>query len=305
MFLKRLRGLWTTFGAVAQDWLTIRAQQIKPATLSNYRTLLKNHLLAEFGEQPVGRIGLRQVEGYLTRLGQSNLSASSRRSIQLVLQMVLRHGEAQGLCVLPEFPPLPSSDTSPIPTLTETEFFQLRDNLLSHLDALRMGILLCMHTGLRIGEVCALRWSDIDLAAGTLTVSRTLQRVTEEQGTRILIGCPKSRCSTRMIPLPRNLVAVMSPFAGEPETYLLTGTARFMEPRCLQRKFKTELAQAGLSPVKFHALRHTFATRCAPIIDPKALSYLLGHSDVSTTMNTYVHPGTEQLRRCLEQLNAS
>lgn len=304
MVFKRLRGLRVTFHAVAEDWLCERQIRVKPATLANYRTLLRVHLLPQFGDRAVGRIGQKRVTSYLEQLAAGALSASTRRSIQLVLQMVLQFACDKGLCAMPEFPPMPASDAAQTAALSNAEFFHLQDNLRSAIDPCRMGILLCMYTGLRIGEVCALRWSDIDLAAGTVTVSRTLQRVSEESGIRILIDSPKSKHGVRTIPLPRWLTAVMTDFAGPPEAYLLTGQARFMEPRNLQRKFQSVLAQAGLRPVKFHTLRHTFATRCASLVDPKALSYLMGHGDVSTTMKLYVHPETEQMRRCLERLSA-
>lgn len=304
MFTKRLRGLRATFGTVAQDWLELRRDEVKPATLANYRTLFRAHLLPEFGPLPVCRITEARVRNYLDRLAASGLSASTRRSIQLTLQMILRHAAGQGLMRPVNFPPLPPLRRQPAVILTDTEFFQLEDTLRRHLDGQALGILLCMYTGLRIGEVCALRWGDIDLAAGMVTVSRTLQRISDGPGTHILIDTPKSQNSIRSIPLPRPLLDLMRPFAGPPTAYLLTGGPGFMEPRQLQRQFKCILAASGLRPVKFHTLRHTFATRCAPLTDPKTLSRLLGHGSIATTMDVYVHPGTEQLRRCLERLSA-
>lgn len=293
-----------TFQALSREWLDLRLGEVKPATLSNYRTLIRVHLLPEFGPLPVCKITEGQVRAYLARLSGSGLSASTRRSIQLVLHMLLRYAAERGLAKPVTFPALPPMPRSAAGTLSNEQFFQLKDNLLRRLDDTALGILLCMHIGLRIGEICALRWGDIDLTAGTVTVSRTLQRVAAPTGTQILIHSPKSAYSVRTIPLPRQLVDLMRPFAGEANAYVLTGGPDFMEPRRLQRNFKCILADSGLPPANFHTLRHTFATRCAALTDPKTLSCLLGHSSVSTTMEHYVHPRPEQMRRCLEQLSA-
>lgn len=310
LFEKRIRSMFprrkrrVTFQTLSREWLELRQNQVKPATLANYRTLIKVHLLPEFGPLPVCKITEARVRVYLARLAESGLSASTRRSVQLLLHMLLRYAAEQGLAKPVLFPSLPPMPHSAAGTLSDAEFLQLKDNLLRRLDDTALGILLCMHIGLRIGEICALRWGDIDLSAGTVTVSRTLQRVAAPTGTQILIHSPKSAHSVRTIPLPRQLVTLMCPFAGEPGAYVLTGGPGFMEPRRLQRNFKCILAQSGLRPANFHTLRHTFATRCAAVTDPKTLSCLLGHSSVSTTMEHYVHPRPEQMRRCLEQLSA-
>lgn len=291
-----------TFETLAQNWLDSRRLEVKPATLANYRTLIHTHLLPEFGPRPVSKLTEDDVRGYLIRLADSGLAESTRRSIQLTLHMILRSGAHRGLMRPVDFPPMPTPHRPAVQTFTDEEFFQLENNLLASLDPAALGILLCMYTGLRIGEVCALRWSEIDLSAGTVTVARTLQRVSGPQGTRILIDTPKSAHSVRLVPIPRRLLPLMRVYAAPPGAYLLTGTAAYMEPRQLQRIFKCILRRAGLRPVKFHTLRHTFATRCAPLTDPKTLSCLLGHSSVSITMSLYVHPGAEQLRRCVDQL---
>lgn len=300
MFPQRKRRV--TFEALSQEWLDSRRAEVKPATLANYRTLIKTHLLPEFGPCPVCKITEPQVRAYLAGLSDSGLSPSTRRSIQLTLHMVLGYAVRRGLAKPLDFPPMPTVRRPAVATLTDDEFFQLENNLMTHLDPTAIGVLLCMYTGLRIGEVCALRWDDIDLAAGTVTIQRTLQRVSAPSGTRILIDTPKSLHSIRTVPIPRQLLELMPPYAEPPGAYLLTGTPCFMEPRRLQRIFKCILRRAGVRPVKFHTLRHTFATRCASLTDPKTLSCLLGHSSVTTTMSLYVHPGAEQLRRCVDRL---
>lgn len=300
MFQRKKR---MTFETLAQEWLALRRSEVKPATLANYRTLIKTHLIPAFGSRPVSKLTEAEVRTYLVCLSDTGLSASTRRSVQLTLHMVLSYGVRQGLMKPIDFPPMPTIRRPAADTLTDEDFFQLENNLMAHLDATALGILICMYTGLRIGEICALRWSEIDLSAGTVTVSRTLQRVADPSGTHILIDTPKSFHSIRTVPIPRQLLPLLTVRACPPGAYLLTGTQDFMEPRRLQRNFKCILRRAGLRPVKFHTLRHTFATRCASLTDPKTLSCLLGHSNVSTTMALYVHPSAEQMRRCVDGLS--
>lgn len=300
-FMKKHRRI--RFSALSDEWLESRRGEVKPSTLSNYWVLSRKHLLPVFGEMYVRDITSEDVAVFLSSLEEQKLSPSTRRSIQFVLQMILRYGEEQGLCGPIHFPSLPHKPRESVTALTDAEFSTLELWLTEHLDHCHSGILLCMYTGMRIGEVCALRWGDVDLREGTVSVGRTLQRIADKDGSRILIDSPKSRNSMRIIPLPRQILSVLEPLAGAPDDYLLTGSELYMEPRCLQRRFQRCLEQAGLRPIKFHALRHTFATRCVALtLDPKTLSYILGHSDVSTTMNVYVHPSKEQIRGFMERL---
>lgn len=300
-FLKRHRRM--RFSALADAWLEDSQGRVKSSTLSNYRVLTRKHLLPVFGSMYVRDITDEQVAAYLAGLRDGNLAVSTRRSIQLVLQMILRYGEEQDICGPIRFPNLPPMPRGSVSALTDKEFTKLELWLKENLDTCHMGILLCMYTGMRIGEVCALRWGDVDLEEGTVTVGRTLQRIADEDGSHILIDTPKSRNSLRVIPLPRQLLSAMKPFAAGHEDYLLTGDGHYMEPRHLQRRFRRCLEQAGVRLVKYHALRHTFATRCVALtLDPKTLSYILGHANVSTTMSVYVHPSREQIRGFMERL---
>ena len=188
---------------------------------------------------------------------------------------------------------------------------------------------------LRVGEVCALRWRDIDLSAGILTVRSSVQRIKNiEDGaakTILLESMPKSRSSLRHIPLPDDLIKKLRRVRNEAigqglsggrkglsgdnnglsggskglnkgkqdltgnskglsgDSYVLTGNSKPMEPRTLRARFKVIADKAGLN-VSFHALRHSYATRCLEYnFDIQTLSELLGHSNVSVTMKVYAH----------------
>ena len=167
-------------------------------------------------------------------------------------------------------------------------------------------VLLSMYAGLRVGEVCALKWTDIDLEKSILTVNRTVQRIrtmSSECATTISIGMPKSRSSMRQIPLPEFLADILNHFNHKNDSYVLSGSERIIEPRTMQYRFKSILKKANLPSINYHALRHMFATNCIMAgFDVKTLSELLGHCSVETTLNRYVHSSIERKAECMNLL---
>lgn len=194
--------------------------------------------------------------------------------------------------------------------MSEEEQRRMAAYLRQDMDACKFGVLLAMLTGLRIGELCALRWENISTAKGTLRVEATMQRLKNVDGdggkTRILIGSPKSDASCRTIPLSENAAALCRHMdTRTPLAFVLTGAASYMEPRTLQYRFKGYMRDCGLEDVHFHTLRHTFATRCVEVgFDLKSLSEILGHANTSITMNRYVHSSFDLKRSNMDKLSA-
>ena len=169
-------------------------------------------------------------------------------------------------------------------------------------------MLICLYTGIRIGELCALQWDDISLEKKTLHIQKTMLRIQtddENQKTKVVITPPKSSCSVRTIPVQDILVEYLARFEEGPDAYLLTGSAeKYIEPRTMQNRFKSVLNKCGIHSANFHALRHTFATRCVEAgFDVKSLSEILGHSSVNITLNRYVHPTMEMKRSNMNRLS--
>ena len=166
--------------------------------------------------------------------------------------------------------------------------------------------MLALHAGLRVGEVCALRVSDIDFLAGTLHVCRSVQRITLHGVSRLLVQRPKSDSSERIIPLHPELLLLLKRVSAKlpPDAYLMTDREdRPMDPRTCQYQFTVLLRRCGIRHRGFHALRHTFATRCVEAgADIKSVSELLGHADIKTTLKLYVHPSMESKRRCIQSV---
>lgn len=170
----------------------------------------------------------------------------------------------------------------------------------------KLAVLLCLFTGLRIGEICALKWSDIDFKNKTLFIKRTVQRLYVNgchTKTALVETEPKSIKSKREIPLQDTIIKLLISFQNNKE-YIFGGD-KPMEPRTMQYHYKKILKEADVSYKNFHTLRHTYATNCIEGgTDVKSLSEMLGHSNIQITMNYYVHPSIDTKRRYADNLCA-
>jgi integrase len=196
----------------------------------------------------------------------------------------------------------PKNECKEMRALDKTEREILKKQLIKNADEISIGVLLAMCSGVRIGELCALRWENIDLENKNLHIKNTLQRIPDLFAacakTHVVVGSPKTRASVRTISLPDFLVDILTAKAKNPQAYFLSGAKdRFIEPRLVQYHFKKILKSCGIADANFHALRHTYATRCIELgFDAKTLSELLGHSNVNITLNRYVH-SSQDLKR--------
>ena len=202
---------------------------------------------------------------------------------------------------------LPKTKQREIEPFSAWELDQLRKSLSpspNHKDA---GILLSANGGLRLGEVCALRVSDIDFQNGTVSIERAVQRVRQNGKTKLIIQTPKSEKSVRVIPLPNDMMAYLKKAVSglSQNAYILTGrTDKPMEPRTYQYYFESVLRRCGIRKRSYHTLRHTYATRCIENgIDVKSVSEMLGHADVTTTLRLYVHPSLDSKRQVIQKIS--
>ena len=310
-------GYTPTVSEIAEDYLISRRGQMKRSTCSTYTTIIIKHLEPEFGQTPIDRVKLEEISDFLYKKsfpeqGEA-LSASTLRGIITVLRAIFQHAESCGYTVAGwKSITWPTKSTSPTQVLTEEEQKTLREHLCSDVTCEKLGILTCMYTGLRIGEICAMKWGDISFETGIMTVKRTVQRIKNpeyrdgsgESRTKVIFDVPKSRNSVRCIPIPSFLLALMEEHRRPDNCFLLSGREdAYMEPRLLQNHYRTIMRNAGVEYVNFHALRHTFATNCVNLgFDVKTLSEILGHSDVSITLNTYVHPSMDVMKSFMERL---
>ena len=299
----------TTFSEVAALWKDDKKQYVKKSTYAAYCLLIQSHLIPELGE----RMDIREedVQGLVNRKLAAGLSQKTVRDILVVLKMILRFGAKHGLQELHQIDIVFPTDRErqDVEVLTITNQRQLMTYVKEHFTFLNLGIFICLNAGLRIGEVCALQWDDIDVAGGVIHVSKTIQRIYlvdgEEKYTELIIDKPKTKNSIREIPMTRDLLALVRPLKKivRGDFYVLTNAAEPTEPRTYRSYFNKLQQQLGLPKMRFHGLRHSFATRCIESkCDYKTVSVLLGHSNISTTLNLYVHPNMDQKKKCIDSM---
>lgn len=304
----RLAEPQMTMNELIDRWLVNKQQYVKITTISTYRAYAKRMLRPEFGALPVSQISDERVAAYIAELSAEN-SGYAKKTVHMaanVLKQVLAFGRNFGVTADPELCVMHQRGGGGhmANTLTKTE----QEKLLAALgDCERpadIGILLSLRTGLRVGEVCGLQWGDIDFAGGFLTVRRTVMRISrEENRSEIYIGEPKSESSMRRVPLPGDLLRFLKARRQADDVYVARGGLKPQEPCTMEQHFKVVLRRAGVRDINYHALRHTFATRCIDKgFDAKSVSMILGHADVSTTLNIYVHPSMEKLQKMMSQL---
>lgn len=282
------------FSALSDAWLLRKRDEIRESSYIKYRAILERHIKPRLGSRRLGGICTASVDAFTRELLETDgLSVKTVHDILSVLHSVLKDTEARrpagALAVQIRYP---KGKRREMRVLTIEEQKRLVAYLLHPTDSCKFGLLLALYTGLRIGELCALRWSCIDLREQTIRIAATMQRLGGTgEGTRIVIGAPKSDSSLRTIPLPAQIAVLcrhMQP--ADPEAYVLTGGPAYMEPRTLQYRLKRYTAACGLEGVHAHTLRHTFATRAIESgFELKSLSEVLGHATTAITMERYVH----------------
>lgn len=301
---------------LAVDWLAKQKSQIKESSYVKYQNLIAKYLIPQIRELQPQELTSERLEIFCKTLlssggrHHSGLSAKTVSDILSVTRAILRYSASKGYVISCDFSVISFKQPSKnLRILSRLEQQKLCSYLQNNLTPVHLGILLSLFSGLRIGEICALQWSDISFEEKLIFVRRTMQRLQNtqdsERKTRICISTPKSPSSIRQIPIPDGLLELLRNNSGDKNGYILTGKAdTFMEPRTMQRRFKKVLKAAGIEEVNYHVLRHTFATRCVELnFDVKSLSEILGHATVNITMNRYVHPSMEYKRQNMQRLS--
>ncbi|NLV87660.1 MAG: site-specific integrase [Clostridiales bacterium] len=300
------------FGEILDLWLSHIALSLKPSTCSTYFSIAENHIRPRLGHVKTAGLTDSHIEDFMAELTclKSPLSGSTARGISNVLRSVLVFAAKHGCPASPEACKCSKRPAKPeISVLTADEQRRLLTSLGVSPSGADLGIFICLKTGLRVGEICALKWGDVCFHSGVLSVNRTVQRIVSRPptSTKTLLhfGEPKSITSKRKIPLSPALSELLLQKRGPSDCFIVSGRAdKTIEPRSMQRHFKTVLRHAGIRDMNFHVLRHSFATKCVDSgFDVKSLSMILGHSSVSTTMNTYVHPSMEKIREMIARLD--
>lgn len=288
-----------------EEWLVAVKFKVKESTYANYRMKSDKHILPEFGGLRYEQLTVQMLHNFIENKLKIGLSAKYVSDIVIVFKSMTKyisriHGFGNPIADVI----LPKSEKKEMNLFSDHQQEQLCRYLLKNADNSSIGVLLSLYTGLRIGEVCGLKWGDIDFEKSILTVRRTVQRIrTGAHGTRLIVDTPKSRSSQREIPIPAFLMDILRKFRSSENFYILSGNTKVTEPRTMQRRFKSILKKAKLPSINYHSLRHMFATNCIQLgFDVKTLSEILGHASVETTLNRYVHSSMECKTQCMNLL---
>lgn len=308
-----------TFQATAEEWLLNKSLSVKDSTLACYNGILNRYLIPAFGGTDIAEITLKDVQHFLTshscknlaEPGSENLSGSTIACILTVLKSVMTYARNQkDICICELTSINIRHGRSQARSLDRHEQNVLTENLLDNSSNINIGILLCLYGGLRIGEICALKWEDISCDCKYINICRTMQRVQipnakkGERRTRIIIEQPKSVYSIRQIPIPDILANKLSEVRSADYTYVLTGTQKYIEPRTMENHIYRSLKKCGINNASAHTLRHSYATRSIEMgTDMKTVSELMGHSSVKVTMDIYFHSSMELKLSNSQKLN--
>ncbi|MBO5164283.1 MAG: site-specific integrase [Ruminococcus sp.] len=288
-----------------EEWLSAVKLRVKESTYANYRMKADKHILPEFGGMRYEQLTVQMLHSFIENKLKCGLSAKYVSDIVIVFKSMAKYiSRIHGFKNLLADVILPKVTKKEMKLFSENQQNQLCNYLLKNPDNTSVCVLLSLYTGLRIGEICGLKWDDIDFEKSILTVRRTVQRIrTGVHGTKLIVDSPKSRSSKRSIPIPNFLANILQKFRDNNDFYILSGNSKITEPRTMQRKFKSILKKANLPSINYHALRHMFATNCIKIgFDVKTLSEILGHASVETTLNRYVHSSMERKTQCMNLL---
>lgn len=294
---------------IAMAWKEDKRPYVKQSTFAAYMLMLENHILPFFGEYE--ELSEKTVQAFVLEKIDAGLSVKSIKDILIVLKMVMKYGVKHEWMNYYEweikYPTATSSKD--IEVLTIANHKKILDYIQKNFTFRNLGIYVCLSTGLRIGEICALKWEDIDTDSGTITVQRTIERIYIIEGdkkhTELIMNTPKTKSSYREIPMNKELLTLIKPLKKvvNGSFFVLTNEEVPTEPRTYRNYYKQLMDKLEIPKIKFHGLRHSFATRCIESnCDYKTVSVLLGHSNITTTLNLYVHPNMDQKKKCIAKM---
>lgn len=298
-----------TLENVTNSWLLYKKPAIKPTTYYRYQYIINKYILAYFPKKDIRYFETYDFSTYINSLLKNN-SSKTVKDILIVFIAILKFCERKySTNYMLDLISYPQCECKEIQILKDNEREKLESYCFKKQDLRALGIIICLHTGMRIGEICALTWNNIDLENGFFIINKSLQRIYKGKNNTIIhINTPKTHNSIRKIPISKKILDILKvlnksyKFTGN--EYFLTGTnLKYIEPRNYQNLFKKYLSICQIQEYNFHVLRHTFATNCIKVgMDIKSLSEILGHANTSITLNRYIHSSYSIQKKFLEKL---
>lgn len=296
------------FDKIVEKWLEYKKTTIKQSSYSNYEYVVNKYLMKYLQGKKINELEKYDFNDLVNELS-AELAPKTVKDIACVLKSILHYAEDEYNCKIKTNKiKVPKQNTGSVDVFNKAEKNRIEKCCIESNNTKELGILICLNTGLRIGEICALKWKNIDIDKRMIYVKSTLERIYDNKlkKTKIIIDKPKTITSVREIPISNKLYSILKTLRKnyEDEDFFLTGRKdKFIEPITYRYTYKNVLKKCKVKERKFHCLRHSFASECIEVgMDIKALSEILGHSSVSITLNRYVHPSYKEKRKYLEKI---
>lgn len=313
MFAKKNKILYRDW---IYEWLIEKKEYIKESTYANYSNNIFNHIIPKLGNIYIQDLNHKTIQDFLLNLfksgrkdGTGGLSEKTIKDIAIIIKGSLRKAinEEKIRHFELNFNYPKDNKDSKIYILSKHEQNKLTNYVLENLTSRNIGLLISLYSGLRIGELCALQWNDIDFKKNILSVNKTIQRVyikdKDNNISKVIITTPKTKNANREIPINKKFLELLKKLKTKGDDYIITGSGKYLEPRTYRKYFNKVLKQVKIKQFNFHSLRHTFATNCISLgVDYKTVSELLGHANVNITLNLYVHPRLSQKKKCIDMI---
>ena len=296
------------------EWLIEKKEYIKESTYANYSNNIFNHIIPKLGDYSLNEIDHKILQKFLLDLfkngkndGNGGLAEKTIKDISIILKGSLKkainEGKMKHIELTFYYPK--SNIEKNIYILTKKEQNKITDYVINNLSSKNIGLLISLYSGIRIGELCALKWEDIDFKKSLVYINKTMQRIyikdKNDNTSKIIITSPKTKNANREIPINKNFLELLKKVKSSKNNYVLTGTEKYLEPRSYRKHFEKVLKELKIKHFNFHSLRHTFATNCISLgVDYKTVSEILGHSNVNITLNLYIHPRLSQKKKCID-----
>ena len=295
-------------------WLLEKKDYIKESTYANYSNNIFNHIIPKLGNYYLNELNHKVIQDFLLELSKNGrkdnnggLAEKTIKDITIIIKGSIKKGinedKIKHIELTFNYPK--DNKENKLYVLTKREQNKITNYVLENINSRNIGLLISLYSGIRIGELCALRWEDVDFKKNCLTINKTIQRVyikdKNKNISKVIITTPKTKNANREIPINKDFLEILKKVKSDKKHYILTGNEKYIEPRTYRKYFNKVLDELKIKHFNFHSLRHTFATNCISLgVDYKTVSELLGHANVNITLNLYVHPRYSQKKKCID-----
>ena len=291
---------------IVNDWLEFKKNNIKYSTYIKYKYYIDKYIYDYFNKYNFKKLNSNDINNFFLKDNINKLSDSTKKLLFVIIKSSIKYGTNKGyrktnIDINISFK-IKKEDIS---YLTINEQDKLENYIKNNINIRNIMILTALYTGVRIGELCTIKCSDIDIINNTISINKTVQRIKEENNNKtiLLIDKPKTENSIRIVPVPKFIIDYLKKYITKKDTYIFTGSNSPKDPRSVEKYFSNLLRKLNIRHLNFHSLRHTYATRLKENkIDIKVISELLGHSDWKITEGIYVHATFEHKRRSIKEL---